>query len=134
MAKPLVVVTGASSGIGRAITLLFAFGVLTGLSVAPTIAYYAATDPQTLWQAGAATALFVGSPPPVADAPETRLDIGTPRPWDPLTVEISPDGRNVVFDVFERGQEPRLWFRDLKSEEAMPLKGTEWGSMPFWSL
>jgi FtsH-binding integral membrane protein len=42
-----------------AITLLFAFGVLTGLSVAPTIAYYAATDPQTLWQAGGATALFV---------------------------------------------------------------------------
>jgi serine/threonine protein kinase/Tol biopolymer transport system component len=80
-----------------------------------------------------AAALFVESSPPVVDAPETRLDIVTPRPWNPLTVDISPDGRNVVFDVFEGGQEPRLWLRDLKSEEALPLKGTEWGEMPFWS-
>lgn len=42
-----------------AITLLFAFGVLTGISVAPTLAYYADMNPQTLWQAGGATALFV---------------------------------------------------------------------------
>jgi FtsH-binding integral membrane protein len=42
-----------------ALTLLFAFGALLGLAVAPTIAYYAAADPQTLWQAGGATALFV---------------------------------------------------------------------------
>ena len=30
-----------------------------GLAVAPTIAYYAATDPQAVWQAGGATALFI---------------------------------------------------------------------------
>jgi FtsH-binding integral membrane protein len=42
-----------------AITLLFAFGVLIGLAVAPTIAYYASANPQVVWQAGAATALFV---------------------------------------------------------------------------
>jgi FtsH-binding integral membrane protein len=41
------------------ITLLFAFGVLVGLAVAPTIAYYASTDPQVVWQAGGATALFI---------------------------------------------------------------------------
>jgi modulator of FtsH protease len=42
-----------------AIFLLFAFGVLIGLATAPTIAYYAATDPQAVWQAGGATALFI---------------------------------------------------------------------------
>jgi modulator of FtsH protease len=41
-----------------AIGLLFAFGVLIGLGTAPTIAYYASTDPQAVWQAGGATALF----------------------------------------------------------------------------
>jgi FtsH-binding integral membrane protein len=39
--------------------LLFAVGVLLGLAVAPTIAYYATTNPQAVWQAGGATALFV---------------------------------------------------------------------------
>lgn len=39
--------------------LLCGFGVLIGLAVAPTLSYYAATDPQALWQAGGATALFI---------------------------------------------------------------------------
>ncbi len=43
-----------------AVGLLFAFGVLIGLGTAPTIAYYASTNPQAVWQAGAATALFIG--------------------------------------------------------------------------
>jgi FtsH-binding integral membrane protein len=42
-----------------AIGLLFAFGVLVGLGTAPTIAYYASTNPQAVWQAGGATALFI---------------------------------------------------------------------------
>jgi modulator of FtsH protease len=42
-----------------AIGLLFAFGVLIGLGTAPTIAYYASTNPQAVWQAGGATALFI---------------------------------------------------------------------------
>ncbi len=42
-----------------AIFVLFGFGVLMGLAVAPTIAYYAATDPQAVWQAGGCTALFI---------------------------------------------------------------------------
>ena len=42
-----------------AIGLLFAFGVLIGLGTAPTIAYYATTNPQAVWQAGGATALFI---------------------------------------------------------------------------
>ena len=39
--------------------LLAAFGLLVGLAVAPTIAYYGSMDPTALWQAGAATALFI---------------------------------------------------------------------------
>ena len=42
-----------------AIGLLFGFGLLMGLAVAPTIAYYANTNPQAVWQAGGATALFI---------------------------------------------------------------------------
>ncbi len=39
--------------------LLFAVGVLLGVAVAPTIAYYSTTNPQAVWQAGGAAALFV---------------------------------------------------------------------------
>ena len=39
--------------------LLAAFGLLVGLAVAPTIAYYGSMDPTALWQAGGATALFI---------------------------------------------------------------------------
>ena len=38
---------------GTAIGLLFGFGVLIGLGTAPTIAYYASTDPKIVWQAAA---------------------------------------------------------------------------------
>ena len=39
--------------------LLAAFGLLIGLCVAPTVASYGSMDPQALWQAGGATALFI---------------------------------------------------------------------------
>jgi modulator of FtsH protease len=39
--------------------LLGAFGLLTGLALAPVLAAYASIDPQVLWQAGGATALFI---------------------------------------------------------------------------
>ena len=42
-----------------AMGLLFGFGVLVGIGTAPTIAYYASTNPQSVWQAGGATALFI---------------------------------------------------------------------------
>jgi FtsH-binding integral membrane protein len=46
----------------RAATVLLAvFGVLMGVASAPTLVWYAATEPQILWQAGGATALFVGA-------------------------------------------------------------------------
>src|SRR5262249_40624221 len=39
--------------------LLGSFGLLIGLAVAPTVAYYGSMDPRALWQAGGATALFI---------------------------------------------------------------------------
>jgi modulator of FtsH protease len=39
--------------------LLFAVGLLLGLAMAPTLVYYAGANPQALWQAGGATALFI---------------------------------------------------------------------------
>ncbi|MFI7065180.1 Bax inhibitor-1 family protein [Kribbella sp. NPDC050124] len=44
---------------GRAVGLLAGFGLLMGLAVAPTLAFYASVDPEALWEAGGATALFV---------------------------------------------------------------------------
>ena len=40
--------------------LLGAFGLLIGLALAPVLVYYAQMNPAALWQAGAATALFIG--------------------------------------------------------------------------
>ena len=46
---------GGSSAVG----LLLGFGFLVGLATAPTVVYYASTNPEVLWQAGGATALFM---------------------------------------------------------------------------
>jgi FtsH-binding integral membrane protein len=46
---------------GLTIGLLAAFGLLIGLAVAPTIAYYGSMDPRALWEAGGATALFIAA-------------------------------------------------------------------------
>jgi modulator of FtsH protease len=45
---------------GASTVLLLAFGALLGVASAPTLVYYATTNPQILWQAGGATALFIG--------------------------------------------------------------------------
>jgi uncharacterized protein len=42
-----------------AVGLLFSFGLLLGLAVAPTVADYIGADPQAVYEAGGATALFV---------------------------------------------------------------------------
>jgi FtsH-binding integral membrane protein len=44
-----------------ATVLLVIFGVLMGAASAPTLVWYATTNPAILWQAGGATALFVGA-------------------------------------------------------------------------
>ena len=42
-----------------ATVLLFGVGLLLGLATAPILVYYATMNPQVLWQAGGATALFI---------------------------------------------------------------------------
>ena len=44
---------------GLTVGLLVGFGVLLGTAMAPTLVYYSSTNPQVLWQAGGATALFI---------------------------------------------------------------------------
>ncbi|MGH3211568.1 MAG: Bax inhibitor-1/YccA family protein [Trebonia sp.] len=44
-----------------ATALLAIFGVLMGVASAPTLVWYATTDPAILWQSGGATALFVAA-------------------------------------------------------------------------
>jgi modulator of FtsH protease len=44
---------------GASTVLLLAFGALLGVASAPTLVYYATTNPRILWQAGGATALFI---------------------------------------------------------------------------
>jgi FtsH-binding integral membrane protein len=59
-----------------AVGLLFGFGLLLGLAVAPTVAYYAGADPQAVWEAGGATALFVAGFGAAGYA--TRRDLSRP--------------------------------------------------------
>src|SRR5437867_3230415 len=44
---------------GAGLLLLVAFGLFIGLALAPTLVSYANADPQALWEAGGATALFI---------------------------------------------------------------------------
>ena len=41
------------------VVLLFVFGTALGLALAPTLVYYASTEPGVLWKSGGATALFI---------------------------------------------------------------------------
>lgn len=54
--------------------LLCLFGLLIGMATAPTLVYYATTNPQALWQAGGATALFIAGFGAAGYA--TRRDLG----------------------------------------------------------
>jgi len=47
-------------------------------------------------------------------------------------VEVSPDGRNLVFGVMDQDGNNRLWLRPVDGEPR-PLPGTEGASRPFWS-
>jgi modulator of FtsH protease len=62
-----------------AVGLLFVFGLLLGLSVAPAVASYADADPQAVWQAGGATALFVAGFGAAGYA--TRRDLSALARW-----------------------------------------------------
>lgn len=57
----LIMRFAARRSAGASTVLLLAFGVLMGAASSPILVFYAATDPQILWKAGGATALFVGA-------------------------------------------------------------------------
>jgi len=54
-------VANARGATGLSLTLLFAFGLLLGISVGSTVYYYAATDSSVVAEATAATALFTAA-------------------------------------------------------------------------
>ena len=58
-----------------AVGLLFGFGLLLGLAVAPTVRYYVDADPRAVWLAGGATALFIAGFGAAGYA--TRRDLST---------------------------------------------------------
>lgn len=57
----LIMRFAARRSAGASTVLLLVFGVLMGAASSPILVFYAATDPQILWKAGGATALFVGA-------------------------------------------------------------------------
>jgi eukaryotic-like serine/threonine-protein kinase len=67
-----------------------------------------------------------------AFTPELRFELATPPTSDPISLAISPDGRQVVF-VAASGGRPQLWLRSLGQSAAMPLPSTEGGYYPFWA-
>jgi Tol biopolymer transport system component/predicted Ser/Thr protein kinase len=48
-------------------------------------------------------------------------------------VEVSPDGRRLVFSASTADGKTQLWVRALASLTSVPLAGTEGASFPFWS-
>src|SRR5262249_44571634 len=62
-----------------AVGMLFAFGALLGLAAAPSVSYYLDADPQAVWQAGGATALFIAGFGAAGYA--TRRDLSAIARW-----------------------------------------------------
>ena len=69
---------------------------------------------------------------PASEPHEMRLEISTPPGASLTGFAISSDGRNLVFQATIEGKN-QLWLRPLDSETALPLRGTENGTNPFWS-
>lgn len=46
---------------------------------------------------------------------------------------VSPDGRQIVFVARAQGRSPRLFTRQIESVSALPVRGTEGATYPFWS-
>lgn len=48
-------------------------------------------------------------------------------------IAISPDGRRIAYSATDKGGMPSLWVRDLDSDQARVVPGSEDGRQPFWS-
>ena len=70
------------------------------------------------------------NPPPVPL--EARTDIVTPATDYPISLALSPDGRQIVFVASGDGAS-RLWLRSLADGSTRVLAGTENARTPFWS-
>lgn len=51
----------------------------------------------------------------------------------PGPVSVSPDGSRLAFTARVKGQPALLWIRELATDMARPLFGTEGAAYPFWS-
>src|SRR4029077_13692592 len=51
----------------------------------------------------------------------------------PSFLSVSPDGSKLAFVAVDSGGHFMLWIRDLDSQTAQPLPGTDGALMPFWS-
>jgi Tol biopolymer transport system component len=76
----------------------------------------AAVEPQTM--------RFAVSPPE-----ETTFSTAQGAKW----MDVSPDGRWLVFSALRPNGQGQLWIRGLDSTTARPLAGTEEGQNAFWS-
>lgn len=79
---------------------------------------------------GFAAALLLSSPAPAPAPVEPPprswvLEHGDLRESRPA---LSPDGHRVAYS-----RDGRIWVRDLRRLEALPVAGTEGGTVPFWS-
>lgn len=90
------------------ITLLFAAGTLLGLGMGGVLRRYAESQPDAVWQAGAATALFVGALGSVGYAIRKDLSAGyrimfflllALLGFGLLTVFLSIPGGNVIYAI-----------------------------------
>jgi eukaryotic-like serine/threonine-protein kinase len=61
-----------------------------------------------------------------------RFEIPTPSTADPMSIALSPDGRQLAFVAIADGV-PKLWLRPLDQINAQVLVGTDGASDPFWA-
>ena len=83
---------------------------------------------------GAGAVWALSSPAPVASV--TRFEIPVQGFWNapphqPLA--LSPDGRTLVYAAQNEDGDPLLYRRSLDEFEASPIRGTEFGTGPFFS-
>jgi eukaryotic-like serine/threonine-protein kinase len=62
-----------------------------------------------------------------------RFSVAAPPRMLTSQMELSPDGRQLAFVAFERGNRSSLWVRRLDSLALQQIRGSEGASLPFWS-
>ena len=63
----------------------------------------------------------------------TRFYVDPPEKMSFNGPTVSPDGRNLLFEVNAADGKRQLWIRSLASLAAQPIPGTEDGGQAFWS-